>query len=395
MASLASACQHISGLVRRANVDGMAGLATAGPSGAVEVNVQGEEQKRLDVVTNDLLKTWLCSSGSLYCVASEEEAGPCTCRSVVGNLAAFDGDLVAMFDPLDGSSNVDSGLATGTIFAVLRQPKHLPDVGPHTLLQPGAQLVAAGYCLYGASTTLVCSLGAGVQGFTLDEAKGKFVLTHPDLRIPKRGAAVMFNLANFDTWDPGVQRYVTAAQTEAFRARVAADDAAAAAFAGAAASLAAAAGAAAAAPTGAAAAAAARAAAASSFTARDAGRCATKPPPEEAAGPAAAGPSKAPRARSFKYSGAFVGDVHALLTRGGGLFGYPADARNPDGKLRLLYESNPMAFLVEQAGGAATTGRGQRILAVQPSAVHQRVPTFMGSVDDVNDLVACMANPDA
>jgi fructose-1,6-bisphosphatase len=249
--------------------------------------------------------------------------------------------------------------------------------------------------LYGASTTLVCSLGAGVQGFTLDEAKGKFVLTHPDLRIPKRGAAVMFNLANFDTWDPGVQRYVTAAQTEAFRARVAADDAAAAAFAGAAASLAAAAGAAAAAPTGAAAAAAARAAAASSFTARDAGRCATKPPPEEAAGPAAAGPSKAPRARSFKYSGAFVGDVHALLTRGGGLFGYPADARNPDGKLRLLYESNPMAFLVEQAGGAATTGRGQRILAVQPSAVHQRVPTFMGSVDDVNDLVACMANPDA
>ena len=112
-----------------------------------------------------------------------------------------------MFYPLDGSWNVESGLATGTIFAILRQPSHLSGASPATLLQRGAKLVAAGYCLYGAATTLVCSLGHGVQGFTLDNRKGKFVLTHPDLRIPRRGRAVMFNQANFASWDEGVKRY--------------------------------------------------------------------------------------------------------------------------------------------------------------------------------------------
>mmetsp|Transcript_5561 Transcript_5561/g.16410 ORF Transcript_5561/g.16410 Transcript_5561/m.16410 type:complete len:228 (-) Transcript_5561:231-914(-) len=213
-----------------------------------------------------------------------------------------------MFDPLDGSSNVDAGLATGTIFGVLRHPEHhIGSAQASTLLQPGSRLVAAGYCLYGPATTLVLTVGNGVHGFTFDPQCNQFLHTHRNMRIPRRGNQVMLNLGNMPSWDTGVTQFVQDCMRDK------------------------------------------------------------------------------ERTRDFRYSGALVGDVHSLLTRGGGVFGYPGDAKSPNGKLRLLYEANPMAFLLEQAGGVGTTGV-QRIRDIQPTEVHQRVPTFLGSPDDVHSL---------
>ena len=432
LGSIATACRQISTLVRRAHTEDLSGLATgAGGGAAVEVNVQGEEQKKLDVVTNNLLKTWLCASGTLFCVASEEEDEPCTCSQVIDH-ADFNGDLVAMFDPLDGSSNVDAGLATGTIFAILRHPEHLGGgaqqgksggASAATLLQPGSRLVAAGYCLYGAATTLVVSLGTGVHGFTLDADANAFILTMPDIRIPRRGRAVMFNHGNFGGWDLGVQQYVRDAQTDITRDRllppppppneiavakaVRSESAAAADGIGDLEALLSALevekGVAAAEEDY------ERALALKKRIAELRTSCSPVRLDEDghgekaaplsnlqqgsfasrAAANAAAGDSAGTPGRYFKYSGAFVADVHTLLTRGGGIFGYPADAKNRSGKLRLLYESNPMAFLVEQAGGVASTGL-ERILDVPPESVHQRIPTFLGSADDVFDLSCYM-----
>ena len=468
LAQMAGCCRQIAGLVRNAHINGLTGLAGQ-DDGAASVNIQGEEQKKLDIVTNDLLKTWLCASGTLYCVASEEEDEPCTCSNVIDH-PDFNGDLVAMFDPLDGSSNVDAGLATGTIFGILRHPEHLASkfgpskdsggfayttggASPDTLLQKGSRLVAAGYCLYGAATTLVVSLGTGVHGFTLDPKTKTFVLTMPDIRIPRRGRAVMFNHGNFNGWDVGVQQYVRDAQEATTKGRAERHFAEqlmaqqqqqqqqqmemqqgeeegkkgkgeeqqglrgeAGGSAGSRdddggwgvllAALEEQKLAAAAREDYERAALLKRRIADTQLAMLQQQQQQEQEAEEEGGGgegepsssssssssssrrSGVSGSSPHPR-RYFKYSGAFVADVHSLLTKGGGLFGYPADDRNKEGKLRLLYEANPMAFLVEQAGGVASTGL-ERILDVPPNKVHQRVPTFMGSADDVYELSSYM-----
>jgi fructose-1,6-bisphosphatase I len=227
------------------------------------------------------------------------------------------GKYVAVFDPLDGSSNVDAGIPTGTIFGIFEDKQDECDLTAddldtclETTLQPGNSLVASGYVLYSSATHLFMTLGAGTYGFTYDEHIGEFVLTHPCVEIPKRGKIYSCNEANRPYWDKPLQDYFEGLST---------------------------------------------------------------------------GTGESGTQYTSRYIGSMVGDVHRTLLYGG-VFGYPADAKNKNGKLRLLYEAAPMAFLVEQAGGAATTGRG-RIMDIEPTNVHQRVPCMLGSVDDVNELL--------
>ena len=224
------------------------------------------------------------------------------------------GEYVAVFDPLDGSKNIASSLPVGTIFGIYRW-KNLPPAGLGTFLQRGMHMVAAGYCLYSATTVLVLTMGTGVDGFTLDPDRNEFIQTHPDIRIPSCGEIVSFNEGNIREFEEPVQQYLNEVKTSGIRDSVNGD--------------------------------------------------------------------KRLKA-SCRYAGAMVADVHNVLINGG-IYGYPATRKAPNGKLRLLYESNPMAMIVEQAGGAASTGRG-RILEVIPTDVHQRVPTFLGSTDNVFEL---------
>lgn len=300
----ATAGKQIASLVARAGVSNLTGTQGS-------MNVQGEEQKKLDVLTNEVLKNALRSTGKLGVLASEEEDEPVSLME-----EAYAGDFIAAFDPLDGSSNLDAAIATGTIFGVMRSGEQCltgPDdasINQRQMqcmvqtLQPGANLVAAGYILYSSSVIFMLSIGHGVQGFSLDPAIGEFVLTHPNVRIPARGKIYSFNEANSDNWDPVLQDYIR---------------------------------------------------------------------------------SMKKRGYSSRYIGSLVGDVHRTLIYGG-VFGYPADKKNPNGKLRLLYECAPMAFLMEQAGGIATTGK-QRILDIVPQGVHQREPLICGSSADVQDLL--------
>ena len=246
----------------------------------------------------------------------------CACvlryRAVVGARKTRNaGKYVAVFDPLDGSSNVDAGIPTGTIFGIFEDKQDECDLTAddldtclETTLQPGNSLVASGYVLYSSATHLFMTLGAGTYGFTYDEHIGEFVLTHPCVEIPKRGKIYSCNEANRPYWDKPLQDYFEGLST---------------------------------------------------------------------------GTGESKTQYTSRYIGSMVGDVHRTLLYGG-VFGYPADAKNKNGKLRLLYEAAPMAFLVEQAGGAATTGRG-RIMDIEPTNVHQRVPCMLGSVDDVNELL--------
>ncbi|KAL3917277.1 MAG: hypothetical protein SGILL_004792 [Bacillariaceae sp.] len=307
--SLQVACKTLSNLVRTSSLTGLTGLEAGGGS----INVQGEEQKKLDVIANDVLKNALRWNGRLATIASEEEDEPVDILGspVYSNdiLVESDGHYVAVFDPLDGSSNIDAGIPVGTIFGIFDQPEcpidfdNLQESEERCLqdaLQPGTNLVAAGYCLYSSATTFVFTLGVGVFGFTLDERIGEFVLTHPNMKIPSRGKIYSFNEANRWDWDAPLQK----------------------------------------------------------------------------------GDSKT--RYSSRYVGSMVADVHRTLQYGG-IFGYPADQKNPDGKLRLLYEAAPMAFLVEQAGGLALTGK-HRIMEIPPVHVHQRVPCILGSRDDVLEM---------
>ncbi|KAK4534971.1 hypothetical protein CDCA_CDCA03G0996 [Cyanidium caldarium] len=315
LTAIATAGKQIASLVARAGVSNLTGLQGDGGS----INVQGEEQKKLDVLTNEVLKNALRSTGRLGVLASEEEDEPVSLME-----ESFAGHYIACFDPLDGSSNVDAAIATGTIFGVSRSNSSCltgPDgdpVSPRDMqcmiqtLQPGANLVAAGYILYSSSVVMMLSMGRGVQGFSLDPAIGEFVLTHPDVKIPRRGKIYSFNEANSGNWDTVLQAYVQRMKHNGY---------------------------------------------------------------------------------SSRYIGSLVGDVHRTLLYGG-VFGYPADKKNPRGKLRLLYECAPMAFLMEQAGGVATTG-SQRVLDVIPSQVHQREPLICGSADDVQDLLDMYAEAHA
>merc|ERR1719399_2481421 len=312
MTSIQMACKQIASLVSRAGIQDLTGLEEGGGS----VNVQGEEQKKLDVISNDVLKNALRFSGKVGVVGSEEEDAPVLIEE------AYSGRYVAVFDPLDGSSNIDAAISTGTIFGIFEEGDPsgctIPDkdtMGDAEVkclvdtLQPGSKLVASGYVMYSSSTILVMTMGDGVNGFTLDPAIGEFVLTHPNIQIPKRGKIYSINEANYYDWDPALQTYVNNLK---------------------------------------------------------------------------AGKGESGAKYSARYIGSMVGDIHRTLLYGG-IFGYPGDAKNPNGKLRLLYEGAPMSFLLEQAGGKSTTG-SQRVMEIQPQGVHQRVPVFLGSPDDIDEV---------
>ncbi|KFN50712.1 hypothetical protein P873_05995 [Arenimonas composti TR7-09 = DSM 18010] len=299
---VARACKTISHAVGKGALGGV--LGDAGTPGAASINVQGEAQKKLDVIANDVLMEANAWGGHLAGLASEEMD-----HSQPIPDAARRGNYLLLFDPLDGSSNIDVNVSVGTIFSVLRCPDGVTSPGDEHYLQPGTAQVCAGYTVYGPSTMLVLTVGNGTHAFTLDREIGSFVMTTRGMRIPEDTKEFAINASNQRHWEAPVQAWV-----------------------------------------------------ADMLAGKD-----------------------GPRGKDFnmRWVASMVADVHRILTRGG-VFSYPLDAkcRDKGGKLRLMYEANPMAFLVEQAGGAASTGR-QRMLEVQPTALHQRVPVFLGSRNEV------------
>ncbi len=265
-------------------------------------NVHGEEVKKLDVYAHEMLIKAMDHGGHLCVMASEED------EDIIHIPPEFYiGKYVLLFDPLDGSSNIDANVSIGTIFSIYRRVS--PGDGPGTIedcLQPGFKQVAAGYIIYGSSTIFVYTAGNGVHGFTLDPSFGEFILSHPNIKTPKKGKIYSINEGNYLYWHPGLKKYIKWLQEE-----------------------------------------------------------------DKSTG----------RPYSSRYIGSMVADIHRNLLYGG-IFMYPADIRNPNGKLRLMYECNPMAFIVEQAGGRASDGK-TRILEIQPEKLHQRVPIFIGSEEDV------------
>jgi fructose-1,6-bisphosphatase I len=298
---VARACKSISVAVGKGALGGV--LGDAGADGA-SINVQGEAQKKLDVLSNEILLEANAWGGHLAGLASEEMEHSQPIPDVYPR-----GNYLLLFDPLDGSSNIDVNVSVGTIFSVLRCPEGVTSPADEHFLQPGTAQVAAGYCVYGPSTVLVLTVGHGTHFFTLDRELGSFVLTQREVRIPEDTQEFAINASNQRHWEAPVQRYVA----------------------------------------------------------------------DLLAG------KTGPRGKDFnmRWVASMVADVHRILTRGG-IFTYPLDAKcaAKGGRLRLMYEANPMAMLVEQAGGAASTGRG-RILDVAPTQLHQRVPVFLGSKHEV------------
>ena len=281
----------------------VAGGALVGALGASgQVNVQDEEQKKLDVITNDMLRKALAACASVFGLASEE------LDTVESTGRTGEGGYLVLFDPLDGSSNIDINAPVGTIFSVLPAPSG--EIDEAAFLQPGRNQVAAGYALYGAQSMLVLTTGRGVAAFTLD-SDGQWLRTGEDLAIPADTKEFAINMSNQRHWAEPVRRYIDGC-----------------------------------------------------LQGRD-GR----------------------RGKDFnmRWVAAMVADVHRILMRGG-VFLYPWDAREPNraGKLRLMYEGNPMALLVEQAGGKATTDGRQPILDVQPSELHQRIAVALGSASEID-----------
>ncbi|MGA1289110.1 MAG: class 1 fructose-bisphosphatase [Rubrivivax sp.] len=297
---VARACKRIAISVNKGALGDV--LGSAGSE-----NVQGEVQKKLDVIANEVLVEANEWGGHLAAMASEEMDS----IHIVPNRYP-QGEHLLLFDPLDGSSNIDVNVSIGTIFSVLKKVGHARGISEEDFLQPGRQQVAAGYCVYGPQTTLVLTVGDGVAMFTLDREQGSWVLTQDNVQIPADTKEFAINMSNMRHWAPPVRRYI--------------DDCLA-------------------------------------------GR-------------------EGPRGKDFnmRWVASMVADVHRILTRGG-VFMYPWDQREPDkpGKLRLMYEANPMAFLVEQAGGAATNGT-QRIMTIAPTRLHERVSVILGSRNEV-DLV--------
>lgn len=300
---VARACKRISVAVGKGALGDVLGEAAAA-GGGDSINVQGEAQKKLDVISNEILLEANAWGGHLAACASEEME-----HSQQIPDAFPRGNYLLVFDPLDGSSNIDINASVGTIFSVLRCPEGVSAAQDHDFLQAGSTQVAAGYCLYGPSTMLVLTIGHGTHAFTLDREQGSFVLTTGHMRIPEQTREFAINMSNQRHWEAPTQAYVN-----------------------------------------------------DLLAGRD-----------------------GPRGQDFnmRWVAAMVGDVHRILSRGG-IFIYPWDRKDPSkpGKLRLMYEANPMAMLVEQAGGAATNGR-TRILDIAPTSLHQRVPVFLGSKDEV------------
>jgi fructose-1,6-bisphosphatase I len=299
---VARACKSISQAVNKGALGDV--LGTAGSE-----NVQGEVQKKLDIIANDVLIEANEWGGHLAAMASEEMDS----IHVVPNRYP-QGEYLLMFDPLDGSSNIDVNVSIGTIFSVLKKTDASKGVSEEDFLQPGTAQVAAGYCVYGPQTTLVLTVGDGVAMFTLDREQGSFVLTQENVRIPADTKEFAINMSNMRHWDEPVKRYID----ECLQGE------------------------------------------------------------------------EGPRGKNFnmRWIASMVADVHRIMTRGG-VFMYPWDKREPNkpGKLRLMYEANPMSWLIEQAGGAATNGR-QRILEVQPTQLHERVSVILGSKNEVERITS-------
>lgn len=293
------AAKIISAEVNRAGLAGI--LGATGRS-----NVQDEMVRKLDEFAHDLLIERLCRSSHCAVLASEEDADPIEIPRGYNK-----GNYVLLFDPLDGSSNIDANVSIGTIFSILRKESPGSDYQMSDLLQPGYKQVAAGYFLYGSSTMMVYTTGNGVSGFTLEPSVGEFLLSHPDIKIPERGKIFSANMGYWDYWSQGLQDYF---------------------------------------------------------------RHLRRATPDKSV-------------YSCRYIGSMVADFHRTLLYGG-VFLYPKDTKDPKkphGKLRLLYECNPLAMVAEQAGGAASTGEGQRIMEIQPEELHQRVPIVIGSKLDVQE----------
>jgi fructose-1,6-bisphosphatase I len=289
LSALSISAKIITAKVRRARLDDVLGVVGT-------ENVQGEQQQKLDVIANEVLLRTLGGREGVAVVASEENEEPVILRKSGGGQRRYS----VLFDPLDGSSNLDVGGGVGTIFSILHfdSGSARPE---DALLQNGARQVAAGYVFYGSSTIFVLTIGMGVDMFVLDPSIGAFIRVAEQLRIPATGKSYSCNEGNRQSFPAGYQRYLDWAQSKSY---------------------------------------------------------------------------------SSRYVGAMVADVHRILLKGG-VFLYPPTAKSPEGKLRLMYEANPMAMLIEQAGGKAYAAPGQRILDVTPTGIHQRTPVVLGSPDDV------------
>ncbi len=297
--TVARACKAIGHAVSKGALGGVLGSLDS-------ENVQGEVQKKLDVISNDILLEANEWGGNLAAMASEEMD---TIHRIPTHYPK--GRNLLLFDPLDGSSNIDVNVSIGTIFSVLQLPEdaNSRDIEETDFMQPGTKQVAAGYAVYGPQTMLILTVGSGVVGFTLDRETGSWVLTHPSIRIPEDTAEFAINMSNQRHWETPISRYVD----ECLQGKE--------------------------------------------------------------------GPLE--KNYNMRWIASMVADVHRILSRGG-IFMYPRDHRESvrQGKLRLMYEANPMSFLVEQAGGAAVDG-ANRILDIQPTALHQRVGVILGSKNEV------------
>ena len=273
-------------------------------------NVHGEKVKKLDMFAHDMLIKAMDHGGHFCVMASEEE------EDIIHIPSPYKvGKYVLLFDPLDGSSNIDVNISIGTIFSIYKRVS--PPGKPGTVndvLQQGMHQIAAGYVVYGSSTILVYSTGHGVHGFTLDPSFGEFLLSHQNIRIPKKSKIYSINEGNYKYWHPGLKKYIKYLQEEDITTE---------------------------------------------------------------------------RPYSSRYVGSMVADIHRSLLYGG-IFMYPADSRSPKGKLRLMYECNPMAYIIESAGGRASNGK-QRILELKPTSLHERTPVFIGSEYDVKMVEEFMA----
>lgn len=301
LGDIVSACKKISHLVGRIGIIGLGGYADS-------ENVQGETQKKLDVISNDVMINHLKWTGHLAAMASEEN------EEIIQIPSRYPkGKYLICFDPLDGSSNVDVNFSVGTIFSILRSPQGSKTPSLKDFMQPGTEQVCAGFCVYGPSTMLILTTGRGVNGFTLDRDVGEFILTHPNMTIPRDTNEFAINVSNQRFWEEPVRRYVDECIQGVDGSRE--------------------------------------------------------------------------KNFNMRWNASMVAEVFRILTRGG-IFMYPLDSRimKQGGRLRLMYEANPMSFIVEQAGGVSSTGY-QRIMEVMPQDIHQRVPVILGSKNEVERLV--------
>ncbi len=298
---IVSACKKISHLVNRSGIIGIGGAAES-------ENVQGEVQKKLDIITNDVMVDHLNWTGHLAAMASEEIE---EIIQIPANMPK--GQYLIAFDPLDGSSNIDINLSVGTIFSILRCPEGVKDPTVEDFMQKGTEQVCAGFCVYGPTTMMILTTGKGVNGFTLDRDVGEFILTHPNMTIPEDTAEFAINMSNQRFWEAPVQRYIDECMQGVDGSRE--------------------------------------------------------------------------KNFNMRWVASMVAEVYRVLTRGG-IFLYPLDTKptTKGGKLRLLYEANPMSFIVEQAGGVSSTGY-QRIMDIKPESVHQRVPVILGSKNEVERVM--------